>query len=444
MAESTITCPHCHRPFELTAAMSSDIEARLRQRIDAEARRRTAELDAREKAIADKIAATERSRAAMDEEIATRLKRERQALDAQNTEKLKAERVAIAAAEAAKARTELADELARWQQEKTAAETLLKERDAKLAEAQMKELDLLRRQRELEDAQRQLELSVERRLHEESAKLRDSARKESDEQNRLKLAELEKKLADTQGKLQEAMRKAEQGSQQLQGEVLELELETLLRDRFPRDTIEPVPKGVHGGDVLQRVLNPLGQPCGVILWESKRTKNWSDGWLPKLRGDQRTAGADAAVIVSFTLPKDVEAFDLIDGVYVAHPRCVVPIAMVLRESLTEIASVRQASEGQQTKMELIYQYLHGPRFRHRVQAIVEAFTTMQEDLDKERKAIMKQWDKRRQQLDCVMQATVGMYGDLQGIAGRTMQEIEGLDMKLLEAGEAMGSLLDAG
>lgn len=223
----------------------------------------------------------------------------------------------------------------------------------------------------------------------------------------------------------------EQGSQQLQGEVQELELESILRAKFPRDTIEPVPKGQHGGDALHRVLGSLGQVCGTILWESKRTKNWSDGWLAKLREDQRAAKAEIAIIVSQVLPKGVESFDHIDGVWVTHPKCAIPVAIALRHSLTELAAARQAGEGQQTKMEMVYQYLTGPRFRHRIQAIVEKFGDMQEDLDKERKFLIKQFAKREEQIREVIDATAGMYGDLQGIAGKTLEEIEGLDVKQL-------------
>ena len=166
---------------------------------------------------------------------------------------------------------------------------------------------------------------------------------------------------------------------------------------------------------------------------SKRTKSWSDTWLSKLREDQRTAKAEIAVIVSQVLPKGVETFEMVDGVWVTHPRTAIPVAMMLRHALIEVASARQATEGQQTKAEMVYQYLTGPRFRQRVQAIVEAFSSMQDDLDKEKKAITKQWAKRTEQIERVMQATVGMYGDLQGIAGKTLQEIEGIDLMALES-----------
>jgi hypothetical protein len=241
-----------------------------------------------------------------------------------------------------------------------------------------------------------------------------------------------------QKQIEELRRKAEQGSQQLQGEVLELQLEAMLQAKFPHDRIEPVPKGEHGGDILHRVVLPSGVVCGTILWESKRTKNWSDGWLAKLREDQRTAKAEIAVVVSAVLPKGVDTFDHIDGIWVTHPRAILPVALSLRQTLIEVNSARQASEGLQTKTELVYQYLTGPRFRQRVQAIVESFSAMKEDLDKERKVIMKQWAKRDEQIERVMQSTVGMYGDLQGIAGKTIQEIEGLELKALEDVKEVG------
>ncbi|RYD75199.1 MAG: DUF2130 domain-containing protein, partial [Verrucomicrobiaceae bacterium] len=218
-------------------------------------------------------------------------------------------------------------------------------------------------------------------------------------------------------------------SQQLQGEVQELDLENVLRLKFPLDSIEPVPKGEFGGDLLQRVVGSSGQECGEILWESKRTKNWSDAWLTKLRDDQRRAKAEISILVTQALPKGVDNFDIIEGVWVVSPRAVVPVATILRNGLLQISLARQVNEGQQTKTEMVYQYLTGPRFRHRIEAIVEAFSSMQEDLDRERKALMKQWAKRESQIERVMSSTVGMYGDLQGIAGRSLQEIEGLSLE---------------
>src|SRR5262249_55053237 len=156
-------------------------------------------------------------------------------------------------------------------------------------------------------------------------------------------------------------------------------------------------------DALQRVVGPLGQACGTIFWETKRTKNWSDGWLAKARADQRAAGAELAVIVSKSLPKGVDTFDYVDGVWVTSVACFVPLAIVLRQSLIEITGARQVQSGQATKMELVYQYLTGPKFRHRVEAIVEKFSDMQADLDRERKVTMRLWAKREAQIQGVIE-----------------------------------------
>jgi hypothetical protein len=189
--------------------------------------------------------------------------------------------------------------------------------------------------------------------------------------------------------------------------------------------------------VVHRVVGPGGQACGTILWESKRTRNWNDSWLAKLRDDQRAAKAEVALIVSTALPKGIETFDLVDSVWVTEPRFAIPLAIALRQSLIEVAASRQAQEGQQTKMEMVYAYLTGPRFRHRIDAIVEKFTEMQADLDRERKTMTRLWAKREEQLRGVLDSTAGLYGDLQGIAGRAMQEIESLDVLMIEVkGEA--------
>jgi hypothetical protein len=226
--------------------------------------------------------------------------------------------------------------------------------------------------------------------------------------------------------------------EQLQGEARELQLEQQLREQFPRDHIEAVPKGEFGGDVLQRVVDGAGQSSGSILWETKRTKNWSDAWLAKFRDDQRTAKADIALIVSQALPKGLTAFDLVDGVWVTEPRCAMAVATALRESLIAIASARTAGEGQQTKMEMVYRYLTGPRFRQRVEAIVEKFAEMQTDLERERKTMTRLWAKREEQIRGAVESTAGMYGDLQGIAGKTLQEIDGLHLPLIESSAEIG------
>ena len=277
-----------------------------------------------------------------------------------------------------------------------------------------------------------MDLTVEKRVQAAINEIHAKAKLEAEENLKLKVTEKEEQIFSMQKQIEQLKQKAEQGSQQLQGEALELELEAILSTNFPLDGIEPVAKGEFGGDILQKVMGPMGQPCGVILWESKRTKNWSDGWLPKLRDDQRTAKAEVAVLVSNALPKDIDSFGLIDGIWITHPRYAAPLVMALRQSLIEVANTRQTHEGKETKMEQVYQYLTGPKFRHRVEAIVEKFSDMQDDLDRERKSMTRLWAKRELQIQGVITSTVGMYGDLQGIAGRALKEIEGLETPLIE------------
>ncbi len=418
MTEPTLTCPSCKTEIKLTESLAAPLIETTKRDYEQRIALKEAESVKREVGIQEREAALVKARETLDEQVA---------------DKLKSERARVVAEESKKAKLALANDLEQKSKDLVELQNILKQRDEKLAEAQKVQADLLRKQRELDDAKRELDLTVEKRVQAGLTVTREQAKKEADEASKLKLMEAEQTITAMQKQVEELKRKAEQGSQQLQGEVQELELEALLIAKFPLDQIQPVPKGEYGGDVLHRVTSPLGQACGAILWESKRTKNWSDGWLVKLREDQRQAKAEFAVIVSQALPKDIETFDLMEGVWVTHPKSALPVAMALRQSLMEVAAARQSTEGQQTKMEMVYDYLMGPRFRQRVQAIVEAFSTMQEDLDKERKVIMKQWAKREEQISRVMQATVGMYGDLQGIAGKTLQEIEGLELRALDA-----------
>ncbi len=424
MTEPTIICPNCKTEIKLTESLAAPLIEATRRQFEEQLAQKDSNIAKREQAMREKEKQLADAKAKLDEQVANQV-----------AEQLAKDRARIAAEESKKAKLAAATDLEQKSREVADLQDVLKQRDEKLAEAQKAQAELIKKQRELDDAKREVELTVEKRVQENLAAAREQAKKEAEESLKLKVAEKDQTIASMQQKIEELKRRAEQGSQQLQGEVQELELENLLRVRFPLDSIEPVPKGEHGGDVLQRVVGPGGQHSGTILWESKRTKSWSDGWLTKLREDQRTAKAEVAVLVSQVLPKGVDTFEMVDGVWVTHARTALPVAMILRKSLLEVSMARQVTEGQQTKTEMIYQYLTGPRFRQRVEAIVEAFSTMREDLDKERKAIMKQWAKREEQIERVMGATVGMYGDLQGIAGKSLQEIEGLSLAALESPE---------
>ncbi|HWE02242.1 MAG TPA: DUF2130 domain-containing protein [Tepidisphaeraceae bacterium] len=494
MSEPTITCPGCKIEIKLNESLAAPLIESTRREFEKRLSQQNTEINKREQAIKDRE---------------TLLAQEKEAVDQKVIEKVKLERGKIAAEESKKAKLALGNDLEQKVRELGELQEVLKTRDEKLAEAQKAQADVIRQRRELEDARREMDLTVEKRIQEnigaakaavkkeveeslglkvsekeqtiqamqkqlaeaqqaqaevirqrrelddakremeltiekgiqeKLAKVKESARKEADESLGLKVFEKEQIIQTMQRQIEELKRKAEQGSQQLQGEVLELQLELILGGKFHLDRLEPVPKGEHGGDILHRIIAPTGTGCGTILWETKRTKNWVAGWLPKLREDQRAAKAEIAVLVSAQLPEGVDTFDQVDGIWVTHPRNVIPVAMCLRNMLMEVQSARQASEGQQTKMELIYQYLTGAKFRLRVQAIVESFSNMSDDLQKEKRAITKQWEKRQRQIDMMMEATAGMYGELQGIAGKSLQEIQGLDMNLLED-QAAGSRL---
>ena len=417
MTEPTIKCPKCSTDIKLTESLAAPLLEATRQEAQAKIAAKDVDFAKREEAIRLEKKALEEAQRSIDDQVA---------------EKLKAERTTIAAQEAKKAKEAQALELEAKATELAEMQTVLADRNTKLAEAQKAQAEVLRKERELDDAKRELDLTVEQRIKDGLETARQKAKTEAEEALGMRVAEKEKTIADMQKQIEELKRKAEQGSQQLQGEVLELALESTLRGTFPIDLIEPVAKGEFGGDVVQRVVNPFGQQCGAILWESKRTKNWSDGWLVKLRADQRSAKAELAVIVSQALPKGVDTFALVENVWVADPKYAIPLATCLRQSLMEVANTRLARDGQETKMELVYAYLTGPRFKQRVEAVIEKFTELQTDLNKERTFMMRQWSKREAQINAVIGSTVGMVGDLQGIAGSAIQRIEGLDIPELE------------
>jgi hypothetical protein len=416
MTEPTLTCPSCSTEIKLTESLAAPLIADTRRRYETQLAQKEAEVAAREAAIRHQQEQLACARQAMDAEVATRLDQERGK---------------IAVAEALKAKRLVETDLDARAKEIADLNEVLRQRDAKLADAQRAQADLVRKQRDLDDARREIDLTIENRVQAGLTAVRDQAKQETEAALSLRVREKEEQIASMQRQIEDLKRKAEQGSQQLQGEVQELALEALLRERFARDLIEPVPKGEFGGDLIQRVVGPAGQVVGSILWEAKRTKNWSDSWLGKLREDQRAAKADVALIVSQALPKGLQTFDFVDGVWVTDPKCAIAVAVALRESLVALSAARLAGEGQQTKMEMIYRYLTGPRFRHRIEAVVERFTEMQADLDRERKAMTRLWAKREEQIHGVVETMAGLYGDLQGIAGRSLQEIEGLEVPLL-------------
>lgn len=416
--DPTLRCPNCNHPIRLTESLAAPLIEETRRNFQKQ-------LAEKETEVGQKLDLLQRER--------NDLAKARQEMAEQVRQQLERERPAIASAEAKKAHEAAAAEIKGKEEETARLRRTLEINDAKLAEAQRDHAELLRKRRELDDAKRELELTVERRVQASVEDVRTRARQEADESARLRLLEREQIIESMARTIADLKRKAEQGSQQSQGEALELDLHNLLASRFPADVIEPVGKGELGADLMQHVNGAIGQRAGTLMWESKRTRIWSDGWLAKVREDQRRSGADVALIVSQALPKHVEHFDFVDGVWVTHPRCALPVALALRQSVLDVNGSRLVQQGQKSKVDQIYQYLTGMRFRQRVEAVVEKFNNMREDLDKERKFVSRQWAKRETQIVAVIESTVGMVGDLQAIAGKAMPEIALLEVPELDA-----------
>src|SRR3989344_7143744 len=252
------------------------------------------------------------------------------------------------------------------------------------------------------------------------------------EEHRLKDAEKDKQIEGMRKTIEELQLKANLTSQQLQGEVLELELEQLLCKEFPYDEILPVAKGIRGADVMQKVFDTNGKACGTIIWESKRTKAWSEEWVVKLKDDLRSSKADIAILITTILPQGVKNFVFRDGIYVTSFDCLIPVAQLIRSSLIQLFITKLINVGKNEKMEVIYNYLSGNEFRQRIEAIVEAFSSMREDLTQEKKVFTKLWSKREKEIDRVISNTIGMHGDLQGLMGASLPEIKALSVASLD------------
>ena len=357
MADQFIACPSCGKKIPLTRALRADIEGSLK-----------AEFEAR----------LEEERDRAEKEAAKRAERK------------------------------LAQELAGLKDQ-------LKDQAKELDEARRVELTMRKRERELEKQHADLEVTIERRLADGRATLVAETRDRLAEDHRLKDAEKERQLADMRRQIEDLKRRAEQGSQQLQGEAGEDQLEAALRAAFPMDNVSGIGQGIRGADIHQVVLDARGMKGGSILWECKNAKNWSDAWIVKLKSDQRALHADVAVLVTASLPKGCARFAMLDGVIVTDFACAATLAAVLRHHLLQLAHARHAAIRKEDKLELLYRYLSGLEFRQRVEATVEAFSTMRADLDQERRAAERAWARRAKQIDAVTFNISGMYGDLQGL-----------------------------
>jgi hypothetical protein len=299
--------------------------------------------------------------------------------------------------------------------------------EEKLRTARQRELEFLKKEQALKDKEAELEIALQKRLNDERSTITETIKKQEQEKNSLKIKELEKQLEDSRKLAEEMQRKAEQGSMQLQGEVLELVLEETLRATYPFDTIEEVAKGTRGADCIQFVKNNVAQICGKIIYESKRTKAFTNEWIEKLKRDMRAQQADIAVIVTEVLPKDMDTFGYRDGVWICRFTDVKPLSFLLRDSLIKIYGAVISQENRGDKMQLLYNYLTGNEFRQNIEAVMEGFISLKDGITREKVQMEKIWKEREKQLEKVLLNTTQFYGSIKGIAGNAVG-----DIKLLE------------
>ncbi len=283
-------------------------------------------------------------------------------------------------------------------------------------------LELNKSIRELKSQEEKKALEYEKRLNDAIDKNREDLAKTLGEKSQMEVLELKKQLDDTKKALDDAKNKLAQKSQQLQGEVLELNIEEKLRSAFVYDDIAPVGKGSQGADIIQTVKNQAGKAAGVILWETKRAK-WTPSWLPKLREDGRNAGATIVVLVSESVPEDIGTFAMREGVVVTTYSYVLPLAELLRRAVMQVAQARSVAANKDEKLEFLYQYLSSDTFRHRFEAYAETIKGMEEDLATERRSMERLWKKREMQIRRSLVNMAKMYGELQGIMGSALPEI---------------------
>lgn len=307
------------------------------------------------------------------------------------------------------------------------------EKEKKLAELRKNELEIRKERVKLEEEKKELELKTQRTIDEERKKISEDAFKKAMEENRLKNLDYERKESSYLKQIEELKIKMQQGSQQSQGEVMEDELKKILGTEFPYDQISDVPKGIRGADLIQAVKNNLGKECGTILWESKRTKVWTEGWISKLKQDQREIKAEVAIIVTQAMPQGIKNFGIKEGIWVVDYNTLLGAAISLRNNLIDLFSVRVSNKGKEEKKEILWSYLTSVEFKQRVEAIYESYNSLRDELQKEKDWFTKKWAREEKNISLVKDNLLGMHGDLEGIVGKTLPELE--QLKKLEPGE---------
>ncbi len=392
--KSTIKCPNCQHEFEATDALRDEVQRELNTK-------------------------AKEWQAKKEEEY----KKKEDLFQQQMTEALSKQKLNIEESIKKSVSDEYENKL------KLLADSNLKNEE-KLKEARQKELEFLKKEQELKNKEAELDIQLQKKLNDERTNLLNVIQKQEQERNALKFKEFEKQIEDQKKLIDEMKRKAEQGSMQRQGEVQELALEEMLKSTFPFDRIEEVGKGIKGADCMQFVRDNTGRECGKIIYESKRTKAFTNEWIEKLKNDMRAQNADIAVIVTETMPKEMDNFGMKDGVWICNYNEIKSLAFVLRDGLIKINNALVSQDNKGDKMQMLYDFLTGNEFKQQIEAIVEGFSALKDGISKERIQMEKLWKEREKQLEKVLLNTSHFYGSVKGIAGNAIG-----DIKTLELGE---------
>jgi hypothetical protein len=414
-----IKCPNCGHLFDVENVLAADIELKFEKQYQQKLQQSLDKVETDKKHLQDAQQKFEETRKNANEIFAQKLQQEKLKLETELQEQLR--------------KSITAD----FENKMRMLENNNKDNEEKLREARKKELEFLQKEQQLKNKEAEMEITLQKKLQEERASLSEQIRNQESEKNQLKETEYQLKLKELhiqleeQKKLADEMkRRAEQGSMQRQGEVQELLLEEILKDIFPFDKIEEVGKGVEGADCIQIVRNNSGTECGKIIYESKRTKTWSNSWTDKLKTDKRNRGADVAILVTQVFPKDMERFGEKDGIWICNFSEVSSVAHLLRNGIIQINEVQKSQENKGDKMQMLYDYLTGNEFRGQMEAIVEGFMSIKNSISRERVQMEKLWKEREKQLEKVLISTSGMFGSVKGIAGASVGSIP-----LLEGGD---------
>lgn len=410
MNESKIACPNCGHSFDVEAVLATRAEERIRKEMESTYAARQKDVESLRENLLQQQAAFEEKKKQENELFRKKLE-----------EKMAAEKKQLAV----KTRAELDEEY--QLQLKQFREEIQKRKDENL-QLKHKELDLLKKEEQLKEDTANLKLEAERIfMQKKNEAIAEALQKEKARQEMMQ-KEYEKKLEDQSKLLKEAQRKAEQGSMQLQGEVQELAIEDWLMQQFPLDKVEEIKKGQRGGDCYQVVNSRSETQCGIIYYESKRTKHWKQEWIVKLKTDMTSVGADIGVIVTEAMPDDMDRMGLRDGVWICTFQEFKGLSQVLRQTILKVHSERSSQENKGDKMVMLYDFLTSNEFRLQVESIVEAFDALKSDLEKEKRAMLKIWKSREKHIDRVMINTVNFYGSIKGIAGNAISPIQALEL----------------